>query len=136
MLNTPLKLIKRAETKLFQLFIKSQDIKNFFGENIFQGIVEANTVANTKRFVLIHRISGDTLDKTLSDRGDLLRSVRIQVDVMGVSYADATEGSEIIRNVAETEFPSCVDGDHYGTTQIGQNIWHIQSVDFILEEGA
>lgn len=136
MTRTLLKATQRAEIKLFQLLIKSQEVKNFFGENIFQGIVEANTIANAKRFVLIHRISGDTLGKTLSDVGDSLRSVRIQVDVMSTNYAEATEGSEIIRGLAETEFPSCVDGDHYGTTQIGQNIWHIQSVDFILEEGA
>ena len=39
MLNTPLKLVQRAETKLFQLFIKSQEVNKFFGENIIQGIV-------------------------------------------------------------------------------------------------
>lgn len=127
----------RAEKRVNDLLKSDPEITEIYSPNvIFQGFIEPNTLAARDAFVLIKRISstvegGGLIDGTPSDN---LRRVRIQIDVSDVRYSDMANKSEKIRGCLEAAFPSCVDGDTYGTVTIGQKVFNVTSIDVLMTE--
>ena len=129
-------IARRAEKRCVDALLADDRIKKIYGSTkIFQGFVAPNTQATIKEYILLRRISSVALDR-VSDgtKTNSLRRVRLQVDVSDIDYAKMVERAEIVMDVLETNFPSSIDGDTYGTDEAGQAVFNVCSIDVILTE--
>lgn len=128
----------RAEKLCMDALLKSKEVRAIYAkEIIYQGYAEPNTLASTDRFILIKRIDSVMQDPTTTGEGaDQLRRVRLQVDVCEVRYSDMVRHAELICKVLNEAFPSCLDGDTYGTDGRGQKVFNVASLDVIIFESA
>lgn len=128
----------RAEKIVMDALLKDKDILAIYGkDNVFQGYAVPNTMAALDRFVLIHRIDSINQAQTCTGAGaNMLRRVRLQIDVWDVRYSDAVRYGEMIADILNREFPSCIDGDSYGTDGRGQKVFNVFHLDVIIYEQA
>lgn len=110
--------------------------KTFPSKKVFLGYAAPNTLSSLNEYILIQRIGSTTLDNDYIDGtlGDTLRRVRLQIDVSNVAYEKCVEHSEKIKMVLKTKFPSCIEDETMGYTEIGQKVWVVSSIDIFLTE--
>ena len=127
---------RRAEKVCMDALLASPEILGIYGkEKIFQGYAAPNTLGTLDAYILIHRLDSITLDRVAGRvKTDKLRRVRLQVDVSDTDYGDMVSRSELVRDVLETAYQSCVDGDSDGTVSVGQKIFNVCSIDLLLTE--
>lgn len=118
--------------------LANADVMRFFGKDlVYQGYAEPNTLARVDSYVLIKRIDANKVDGTLTGNGaDKLRRVRLQIDVSHTRYSDMVRRAEMIKEILNDNFPSCVDGDTYGTDGRGQKVFNVCSIDALIWESA
>lgn len=128
----------RAEKLCMDALLASPDVMAIYGKDkIYQGYVEPNTLARVDYYVLIRRIDGHKVDATTTGEGaDQLRRVRVQIDVSDTRYSDMVRRAELIKEVLNNRFPSCIDGDEYGTDGQGQKVFNVCSIDALIFESA
>lgn len=121
-----------------QALLGSRELAGVYArDQIYQGYLPPNTPTSLERFVIIKRIDSISKGKTTTGEGaDLLRRVRLQVDVWDIRYSDMVRYSEIISGVLNSAFPSCQDGQVYGTDGRGQKVFNVASLDVIIYESA
>lgn len=129
---------KRAEKLCMDALLKNAEVFSIYGrDHIYQGYVEPNTLASTNQYILIKRIDSIVQDPTTTGIGaDRLRRVRLQIDVCDTRYTDMVRRAELIGDVLNKAFPSCLDGDTYGTGGRGQKVFNVASLDVIIFESA
>lgn len=129
---------RRAEMLCMDALLGSRDVMAIYdSRHVYQGYVEPDTFTTLDRYVLIKRIDSLSKGQTTTGEGaDMLRRVRLQVDVLDVRYADMVRYSEMICGVLNENFPSCLDGETYGTSRRGQKVFNVCSLDVILYESA
>ena len=129
-------IARRAEKQCVDAILADSRITTIYGRSkIFQGFVAPNTQSTIKEYILIKRISAVALDRaTDGTKTNSLRRVRLQVDISDVDYTKMVQRAEIVMDVLETNFPSSIDGDTYGTVEAGQNVFNVCSIDVILTE--
>lgn len=127
---------RRAEKLCVDALLASKQVLSIYGkDHIYQGYVEPNTLSTLDKYVLIKRISSQVCDKTVTGIGaDRLRRVRLQVDVSDTRYSDMVRRSGLICEILNNVFPSCIDGDTYGTDGRGQKVFNVCSLDVIIYE--
>lgn len=127
-----------AEKLCMDALLANTEMRRIYGKDrIYQGYVEPNTLARVDSYVLIRRISSTTQDATTTGEGaDQLRRVRLQIDVSDTRYSDMVRRAEIIKEILNNRFPSCIDGDEYGTDGRGQKVFNVCSIDAIIYESA
>lgn len=131
-------LERRAEMLCMQALLGDEELMAIYErQQIYQGYVEPNTIASYDRFILVKRISAVSLAKTTTGEGaDMLRRVRLQVDILDTRYSDMVRFSELVCKVLNEHFPSCIEGDVYGTDGRGQKVFNVCSLDVIIYESA
>lgn len=131
-------LERRAEMLVMQALLNDKDVMSVYERNqIYQGFVEPNTLATYDRYVLVKRISSISQAQTTTGEGaDMLRRVRLQIDVLDTRYSDMVRYSEMISGILNDNFPSCMEGSNYGTDGRGQKVFNVCSLDVIIYESA
>lgn len=129
---------RRAEKLVMDALLKDEEIRAIYGKNhVYQGYVEPNTLVSVDRYILVRRISSLSKAQTTTGGGaDMLRRVRLQIDVYDTRYSDMARRAEHICEVLNNEFPSCIEGDTYGTDGRGQKVFNVCSIDAIIYESA
>lgn len=129
---------RRAEKLCMDALLASPEIMQIYGkDHVYQGFVEPNTLATLDHYVLVKRIDANVMDKTVTGIGaDRLRRVRLQIDVSDTRYSDMVRRSALICDILNKVFPSCIDGDTYGTDGRGQKVFNVCSLDVIIFESA
>lgn len=128
----------RAEKLCMDALLANPDIMRIYGKDlVYQGYAEPNTLARVDSYVLIHRISANKVDgNTTGEGADQLRRVRLQIDVLDTRYSDMVRRAEKIKEILNIAFPSCIDGDTYGTDGRGQKVFNVCSIDALIWESA
>lgn len=128
----------RAEKKCMDALLANAELMSIYGKDtIYQGYVEPNTLARVDSYVLIRRVDSNRVDENATGEGaDQLRRVRLQIDVSDTRYSDMVRRAELIKEILNNSFPSCVDGDEYGTDGRGQKVFNVCSIDAIIFESA
>lgn len=133
-----MQLSNRAEQKCMVALLNDASVQAIYGKKkIFMGYAAPGTATTFNEYILIRRISGNSLDGpcTSDTPTDNLRRVRIQIDISDVSYTNMISRSELVRDVISRECDqSSVDGDTYGTITNGNTVWNVTSVDIFLTE--
>lgn len=131
-------LERRAEMLCIQALLGSRDVMAVYQrDQIYQGYVEPNTLATYERYILVKRISSLTPAKTTTGEGaDDLRRVHLQIDILDTRYSDMVRYSEMICGALNYKFPSCIEGDVYGTDGRGQKVFNVCSLDVVIYESA
>lgn len=128
----------RAEKLCMDVLLANPEIMAIYGKNrIYQGYVEANTLTRLDYYILIKRIDGIKQDATTTGSGaDRLRRVSVQIDVSDTRYSDMVRRAEMIKEILNEAFPSCVIDDAYGTDGRGQKVFNVCSIDAHIWEAA
>lgn len=131
-------LDRRAEMLCMQALLNDDELMSVYErQQIYQGYVEPNTLASYDRYILVKRISAISEAKTTTGEGaDMLRRVRLQIDILDTRYSDMVRYSELVCKVLNEYFPSCIEGDTYGTDGRGQKVFNACSLDVIIYESA
>lgn len=126
----------RAEKVVIDALLNSEDVvKIYTNKRIFQGFAAPNTLSSVKEYILVQRVSSVALDRVLDGTAtNKLRKVRIQIDVSDIDYTKMVARAEKVMQVLEDKFPSCVDGDTFGTVLVGQTVFNVCSIDVIINE--
>lgn len=126
----------RAEKLVMDRLLGDPDMMQIYGKNnIYQGYAAPNTLATVEAYILIRRISGFDVAQDLTGEGaNKLRRVRLQIDVSDTRYSDMVRRAEKVKEILNSAFPSCIDGDTYGTEGRGQKIFNVCSIDVLIFE--
>lgn len=110
--------------------------KTYTSKKVFMAYAAPNSLSSFNEYILIQRISTVTLDTGYTDgtKGDTLRRVRLQIDVNDVDYENCIRRSEQVKSVLKTKFPSCLEDETMGYTELGQKVWVVSSIDIFLTE--
>lgn len=129
---------RRAEKLCMDTLLCNEAVRKLYGrDHIYQGFVEPNTLTTLNNYILIKRIDSSVMDKTCTGIGTgRLNRVRLQVDICDTRYSDMARKAALVCEILNDAFPSCVDGETYGTDGRGQKIFNVCSIDVIIWESA